>query len=73
MPPPDPEIAIALNGEDRRVPAGISLAALLRILALPPERVAVEHNRTIVPRARFDATMLAEGDRVEVVHFVGGG
>lgn len=72
MQPAEREIVISLNGEERRVPEGISVAGLLAILSLPRERVAVEHNRQTVPKALFDARTLADGDRVEVVHFVGG-
>jgi thiamine biosynthesis protein ThiS len=73
MHPDGPEIVIALNGEERRVPAGTTLSGLLAILSLPAQRVAVEHNHEIVPKARFETQALGDGDRVEIVHFVGGG
>jgi thiamine biosynthesis protein ThiS len=66
-------MTVQLNGEFREVPEGLSLAALIEWLKLPHDRVAVEHNRQIVPRARWDATPLQAGDRLEVVHLVGGG
>lgn len=67
------EIAITLNGGPRRVAAGTSVAALLSQLELPAEKVAVERNLAIVPRSTFGDVMLADGDALEIVHFVGGG
>ncbi|MFN3371628.1 MAG: sulfur carrier protein ThiS [Sphingomonadaceae bacterium] len=67
------EIAITLNGEPRRLAAGTRLAGLVEQLALPAGRVAVERNRAIVPRSEWASTELAEGDCLEIVHFVGGG
>lgn len=66
-------IAIHINGESRQVPADLTLAALVDWLKLPGDRVAVERNREIVPRDRWAETMIHEEDRLEVVHFVGGG
>jgi len=54
-------------------PAPFTLAALVGILGMKADRVAVELNRDIVPRDRWAGTPLKEGDRLEVVHFVGGG
>jgi thiazole synthase len=67
------DIAIVLNGEPRRVPAGHSVAALVTDLALKPGRVGVERNREIVPLSAWGDTLLADGDRIEIVQFVGGG
>jgi thiamine biosynthesis protein ThiS len=67
------EIAITLNGEPRRIPGPTTLAGLLAHLGLDPRTVVVERNRTIVRRPELGATPLAEGDTVELVHFVGGG
>lgn len=64
---------VSLNGETRDVPDGLSLAALFEHLKLPLDRVAVELNLEIVPRSGWPATQLKEGDRLEVVHLVGGG
>ena len=64
---------IYLNGETREVPEDISLAALLEWLKLPEDRVAVERNREIAPRDTWARTIIQPGDRLEVVHFVGGG
>ena len=66
-----------INGEARSFPdsppLGFTLAALIESLNMKPDRVAVELNRDIVPRDRWPETPLKEGDRLEIVHFVGGG
>ena len=65
-----------LNGEERDFTSSavpFTLAALIETLGMKADRVAVELNRDIVPRDRWAATELKEGDRLEVVHFVGGG
>lgn len=67
------EIAIVLNGEPRRVPAGQTVAGLVAALGLVRGRVAVERNRAIVPMSAWENHVLAAGDEVEIVHFVGGG
>ena len=64
---------VRLNGQERECPEGTSIAALLQGLGLSPARVAVERNGVIVPRERFSDLILTEGDRLEVVQFVGGG
>ncbi len=64
---------IVLNGETRQLAAGCTLARLLEDAGLAQRRVAVEVNGEIVPRARHQGHMLAEGDRVEIVHALGGG
>jgi len=66
-------LLVTVNEEAREVAAGTTLAGLVEQLALAPERLAVEHNRRVVPRADWPRVELSEGDRVEVVHFVGGG
>jgi sulfur carrier protein len=66
-------MTIHLNGEQREIPEGLTLADLLEWLKLPADRVAVERNLEIVPRERWRATRMEAGDRLEVVHFVGGG
>lgn len=66
-------IRIVVNGEEREATAGSAVADLLDSLGLPRGKVAVELNREIVPRSRFAQQPLAEGDRIEIVHFVGGG
>ena len=67
------QLEIMVNGESRRVPGPASVADLLRHLGLDPRTVVVELNREIVRRPRLDETTLADGDTVELVHFVGGG
>jgi thiazole synthase len=68
------QIAIKLNGEPRQVAGGTSIAALVAdILGLDPTRVAVERNREIAARSGWGETVLADGDELEIVHFVGGG
>ena len=62
-----------INGEDRQVPAGGSVADLLGHLDLHPGMVVVELNREILRREALDHTVVGEGDRIELVHFVGGG
>lgn len=65
-------MTLTINGQPRDF-AARTLADLLAELALKHDRVAVEHNGKIVPRSAWDATPLADGDRLEIVHFVGGG
>ena len=67
------DIAITLNGDPRCAAPGTSIADLLISLDLPPEKVAVERNLAIVPRSTFAEVVLADGDALEIVHFVGGG
>lgn len=64
---------IEVNGESLDVAADINLTELIRHLELAPERLAVELNRRVVRRVDWQQTALNEGDRVEIVHFVGGG
>ncbi len=64
---------IVVNGESREVPQGLSVTGLLAHLDLAPGRVAVERNLDILPRDQWASTLLAAGDRFEIVHFVGGG
>jgi thiamine biosynthesis protein ThiS len=62
-----------INGEQRDFPDGLTVAALVAQLGMKPDRVAVELNLEIVPRASWETTELKNGDKLEVVHFVGGG
>ena len=62
-----------INGEERALPDGLTVAALVAHLGMKDDRVAVELNRHIVARERWAATALADGDSLEIVHFVGGG
>jgi thiamine biosynthesis protein ThiS len=62
-----------INGDARDFAGPLSLAALIEQLGMKEDRVAVERNRDIVPREQWAATNLAENDKLEIVHFVGGG
>ena len=64
---------LQINGESRDFPDGLTLAGLVEHLGIKPDRVAVELNLTIVPRPNWADTRLKEGDKLEIVHFVGGG
>jgi thiazole synthase len=66
-------IAIHVNGDLRCVTVGITLADMLGELGLDARKVAVERNLEIVPRGTFGEVRVEEGDRLEIVHFVGGG
>jgi thiamine biosynthesis protein ThiS len=66
-------LSITINGEPRRVATGLSVAGLVAELRLNPKKVAVERNLEIVPRSTHADVMLADGDSLEIVHFVGGG
>ncbi|MBN9590585.1 MAG: thiamine biosynthesis protein ThiS [Alphaproteobacteria bacterium 64-11] len=64
---------VTLNGEARQLDEGVSVRGLLVGLGLDPAKIAVERNLQIVPRSTYDQVALAEGDRLEIVHFIGGG
>ena len=66
-------MTVTINGERREVPDGIAVAALLEHLGMPRERVAIERNLNILPRAEWNETAVQPGDNFEIVHFVGGG
>ena len=66
-------IAIVLNGEPKEIAEGKSIMDLVSALNLPVERLAVEHNLKIVKRAYWNSQALKDGDKVEIVQFVGGG
>ena len=69
----DGTISIRVNGEHRRVNAGITVADLAHELGLEPTRVAVERNLEIVPRSTLADVTIEDGDEIEIVTFVGGG
>jgi thiazole synthase len=69
----NPTLVIRVNGEERPMPVGLSVAAMLGQLGLDHRKVAVERNREIVPRAALADVEIAAGDAFEIVHFVGGG
>lgn len=66
-------VAVLLNGDRREIPVGTTLSALVEILQLPADRLAVEYNRVIVKRDLWAATVIDEGAEIEIVQFVGGG
>jgi len=66
-------VKLFVNGEATTAPDSVTVAAFLEGMGLPQKGVAVERNREIVPRSSFGSTILAEGDRIEIVQFVGGG
>jgi thiamine biosynthesis protein ThiS len=64
---------LIINGEDRQFDSALTISALLARLGMKPDRIAVELNRELVPRERWTATQLDDDDKLEIVHFVGGG
>ena len=64
---------LTINGENRILSAAATVSALVDQLGMKSDRVAIELNREIVPRERWSETALQEGDRLEIVQFVGGG
>jgi thiazole synthase len=67
------KIEIRLNGEIHELPESLNIAQLLEHFDLPKDRVAVERNRSLVPKLDWESVALSQGDELEVVHFVGGG
>jgi sulfur carrier protein len=66
-------MTVTINGERREVPEGLTVPALLEHLGIAGERVAIERNLDILPRARWSETQVQPSDTFEIVHFVGGG
>ena len=64
---------VVVNGEETELADGVFVRDLVEHLGLKPERLAVEVNRKIVRKAEWGSTSLSDGDKVEIVHFVGGG
>jgi len=65
---------LVINGKDYfDLPMGITVGALLDHLELPRKKIAVERNLEIVPKSTFDELALSNGDRLEIIHFIGGG
>jgi thiamine biosynthesis protein ThiS len=70
----DGSLSIRVNGENRHVPGGLSVAEMVsQQLGLDPQRVAVERNLEVVPRSSLGQVQVEDGDDYEIVHFVGGG
>jgi len=70
---PAKSLNVRINGTPMEVPSGTTVAGLLEHLEIEPVLVAVEQNLEIVPRTQFPLRALSDGDRLEIVHFVGGG
>jgi sulfur carrier protein len=66
-------ITVQVNGENRETAAGTTVSGLLTLLGLNAGRVAIEYNLRILPKAKWSETQIANGDRLEIVQFVGGG
>jgi thiamine biosynthesis protein ThiS len=66
-------LTIRVNGEPYEIAGPVTMSALLIELNIDARRVAVEHNLVVIKRGLFDKTMIAEGDEIEIVNFVGGG
>lgn len=64
---------ISVNGEERHFDGDITVLQMLQTLGLPEKKIAVEHNLEIVPKSAYDTHMVTDGDRIEIVHFIGGG
>lgn len=64
---------VKINGDSREVPDGLTVTALLAFLEMRNDRVAIEHNLNILPRALWNETQVRPNDNFEIVHFVGGG
>ena len=66
-------MTITINGEIKELESEVNLSRLLELFSLPPQRVAVELNREVVRKNDWDVTIVKDDDRIEIVHFVGGG
>jgi len=66
-------VTITVNGERREIPDGLTVAALIEHLGMKSDRVAIERNRDILPRADWAETEVQANDTFEIVHLVGGG
>ena len=64
---------IRVNGDPVELPAEVTVLQLLEQLHIDPRLVAVEHNLSIIKRVRYESTLIADGDQIEIVNFVGGG
>lgn len=64
---------LTVNGDSHRIDGPLSVPGLIETFGLDPRKVAIERNLEIVPRSAYGETQLGDGDRLEIVHFVGGG
>lgn len=69
----DKKINITLNGQKAEIPCGLSLSEFLSLYKIDPRRVAVELNLNIIEKDKYTATSLKDGDKLEIIGFVGGG
>ena len=69
----DGTVSISVNGEHKRVTAGLTILKLAEEMGLVPEKIAVERNLEVVPRSTLGEVLVEDGDELEIVHFVGGG
>lgn len=66
-------ITVTINGDEKTFDEGLTIAAMIAEVGLDPKKVAVERNLAIVPRSTLGEVQVADGDKFEIVHFVGGG
>lgn len=66
-------ITISINGEIKEVPDETKLSGLLELFSLPKQRIAIELNRNVIRRQDWESVELSANDKIEVIHFVGGG
>lgn len=65
---------LVINGEDYHdLPDSLTVAGLIAHLKLPEKKIAIERNREIVPKSTFSQAALSDGDKLEIIHFIGGG
>ena len=64
---------LTLNGEIHKLPDDLTITGLIAHLGLPNKKIAVERNLEVVPKSTFGEVKLAEGDKLEIIHFIGGG
>ncbi len=67
------DINVTVNGEKQHIKAGMSISALLNMMNISSQRVAIEYNMEILDKNKFDTVLLKEGDSLEIITFVGGG
>ena len=66
-------VTVTINGEARHLEGAVNVSALLTGMGLDPAKIAVERNREVIPRSLYDQINLADGDKLEIVQFIGGG
>ena len=66
-------MTVVINGDIKEIPSGLTLEGVLELFSLPSQRVAVELNKAVISRRDWKTTAVGEQDKIEVIHFVGGG